>query len=107
MSEAQERSERMAVVARLKDGADAQARELIAQGPPFEPSTMGFDRVAVYLSPGEVIFTFEGRDAARRLADVVDDMVVSASFSAWAPLLEGTPKLAHESYIWEAEDETV
>ena len=106
MGETQERSEQVAVVARLREGADARARELIAQGPPFDPRGMGFDRLAVYLSPGEVIFHFEGRDAAQKLADVIDDMVVSASFGAWASLLEGTPRLAHESYFWEAEDQT-
>lgn len=52
MPEAEERSNQMVVIARLKEGTDAQARELI----------------------------------------------VSASFSHWAARLEGTPKLAHESY---------
>ena len=103
--EVEERSEQVAVVARLREGAVAQARELIAQGPPFDPTAMGFDRLAVYLSPGEVIFHFEGTDAARKLADVMDDMVVSAAFGAWASLLEGTPRLAHESYFWEAKDQ--
>jgi hypothetical protein len=103
LNEAEERSNQVAVVARLKDGAEARARELIAQGPPFDPQEMGFDRLAVYLSPGEVVFRFEGRGAAQKLADVLDDMVVSASFSAWAPLLDGTPRLAHESYFWEAQ----
>jgi hypothetical protein len=106
LSDTEERSEQVAVVARLRDGADARARELIAQGPPFDPQGMGFDRLAVYLSPGEVIFHFEGSGAAQKLADVIDNMVVSASFSAWAPLLEGTPRIAHESYFWEAENQT-
>lgn len=92
----------MAVVARLREGTAARARELIAEGPPFDPRELGFDRLAVYLSPCEVIFHFEGKGAAQKLADVIDDMVVSASFSAWAPLLEGTPSIAHESYFWDA-----
>jgi hypothetical protein len=102
LAETEERSSQVAVVARLREGTEARARELIAQGPPFDPREMGFDSLAVYLSPGEVIFHFEGRDAAQKLADVIDDMVVSASFSGWAPLLEGTPRLAHESYFWES-----
>lgn len=106
MPDTEERAGQVAVVARLREGVDAQARELIAGGPPFDPREMGFNRLAVYLSPGEVIFHFEGKDAAQKLADVIDDMVVSASFGAWAPLLEGTPRLAHESYFWEAEDQT-
>jgi hypothetical protein len=106
LGETEERAGQVAVVARLREGTSERARELIAQGPPFDPKGMGFDRLAVYLSPGEVIFHFEGKGAAQKLAGIVDDMVVSASFSAWAPLLEGTPKLAHESYFWQAEDQT-
>ena len=106
MGETEERSNQVAVVARIREGTGARARELIAQGPPFDPRELGFGSLAVYLSPGEVIFHFEGKDAAQKLADLIDDMVVSASFSAWAPLLEGTPKLAHESYFWEAGNQT-
>jgi hypothetical protein len=106
LPEAEERSNQVAVVARLREGTDARARELIAQGPPFDPGEMGFDRLAVYLSPGEVVFHFEGKGAAQKLANVLDDMVVSASFSPWASLLDGMPKLAHESYFWEAENRT-
>jgi hypothetical protein len=106
LGDTEERSSQAAVVARLREGTEERARELVAQGPPFDPREMGFDRLAVYLSPGEVVFHFEGEGAAQKLADVIDDMVVSASFSGWAPLLEGTPRLAHESYFWEAEDQT-
>lgn len=93
---------RVVVVARLKRGARDQAAELIAAGPPFEPGALGFERHAVYLSPEEVVFLFEGQSAARRLADMIDDMVTSASFSAWARLLRGTPRIAHEHYFWKA-----
>ena len=93
-------SERVAVVAQLKKGSAEGARELIEVGPPFDPQTMGFDRHSVYLSQNDVVFVFEGENAARKLASVVDNMVVSASFSSWAPLLEGTPQLAHELYHW-------
>jgi hypothetical protein len=102
LSKTENRSERVAVVARLKEGADARAREIVAQGPPFDPSAIGFDRLAVYLSPGEVVFQFEGEGGRQKVAEVIDDMVVSASFSAWASLFEGTPRLAHELYFWEA-----
>lgn len=102
LPEADEGSERVAVVVRLREAASDRARELIAEGPPFDPRRMGFERHRVFLSPEEVIFMFEGPDATRRLAEMVDDMVVSASFSAWAPLLEGTPRLAHETYSWDA-----
>jgi hypothetical protein len=95
-----EGAERILVVARLKEGTHDRAAELIAAGPPFDPGALGFERNAVYLSDREAIFLFEGAEAGRKLADVVDDMVTSASFSAWAPILEGTPRLAHEFYFW-------
>jgi hypothetical protein len=88
------------VVARLKKGAHDEAKELVAGGPPFEPGELGFERHGVYLSSEEVVFFFEGPSAARRLADMIDDMVTSASFGAWAPLIKGTPRIAHEHYFW-------
>jgi hypothetical protein len=95
---------RIVVVARLKEGSHDQAAELIAAGPPFDPEALGFERHAVYLSAREVVFFFEGPSAARQLANMVDDMVTSASFSAWARILDGTPTLAHEFYFWQATD---
>jgi hypothetical protein len=50
--------EQLAIVARLKSGAEPRARELIASGPPFDPAESGFDRHAVYLSVDEVVFVF-------------------------------------------------
>jgi hypothetical protein len=98
-----ETAERVVVVARLKPDAHDQATELIAAGPPFEPDAVGFARHAVYLSSEEVVFLFEGPSAARRLAETIDDMVTSASFSAWARLIRGTPRIAHERYFSEPE----
>jgi hypothetical protein len=45
---------------------------------------------------------FEGPGIEGRVRDLVDDPVRSAAFSIWAPLLEGTPVLAHEEFHWEA-----
>ena len=95
-----ETAPRVVVVARLKRGAHDQAKELIASGPPFEPGELGFERHGVYLSSEEVVFLFEGPSAARRLADMINDMVTSAPFGAWAPLIKGTPRIAHEHYFW-------
>jgi hypothetical protein len=95
-----ETAPRVVVVARLRQGGYEKAKGLIAGGPPFEPGQLGFERHAVYLSSEEVVFLFEGPSAARRLADMIDDMVTSASFGAWASLIKGTPRIAHEHYYW-------
>ena len=97
-----ENANRVVVIAQLKHGARDQAADLIAAGPPFEPSGLGFERHGVYLSSEEVVFVFEGPSAARHLADMINTMVTSASFSAWAPLIKGTPRIAHEHYFWKS-----
>jgi len=58
----------------------------------------------VYVSSHEAIFLFEGPDVARDVAGLVDDMAVSAAFSAWGPLVAGTPRLAHQAYFWEGDE---
>lgn len=93
--------DRLVVVARLIPGSAAKAAQLIDQGPPFEPEETGFTRHSVYLSEGEAVFLFEGPGVEWLVDEIVDDPVRSAAFSAWAPLLEGSPRLALERYHWE------
>jgi hypothetical protein len=92
---------RIAVVAPLRRGTVERARELVAAGPPFDPTAIGLTRHAVFVSPREVVFLFEGPDVLRRLGGVIDDMAISASFAAWGPILTGTPRLARQAYGWE------
>jgi hypothetical protein len=93
--------ERLAVTARLRPGTAEDAARLIGEGPPFDPAEAGFDRHAVFLGNDYVIFVFEGEDAGRRVAELVNDPVRAAALSSWAPYLEGTPALAREAYTWE------
>lgn len=93
--------QRIAVIARLKEGAADRARELLDQGPPFDPGTLGFDRHAVYVSEDEVLFIFEGARVGalvRTLSGAGPE--ARRAFSAWEPLLEGLPRLAQEAYFW-------
>jgi hypothetical protein len=99
-----ETADRVVVLARLREDSHDRAKVLIGEGPPFDPGKLGFERHDVYLSSDQVVFLFEGPSAARRLADMIDDMVTSASFSAWAPLLKGTPTIAHEHFYWTASE---
>jgi hypothetical protein len=39
--------ERVAVIAKLKEGAAEQAAALVRRGPPFDPGESGFERHAV------------------------------------------------------------
>jgi hypothetical protein len=95
----------VAIIARLKDGAEPRAAELLAKGPPFDPAERGFERHAVYLSATEVVFVFEGRD----VDSIVDDMIaepfswlLSAALDEWRALVEESPRIARPAYFWEA-----
>lgn len=94
--------ESFVVVAPLKPNTQDQARDLIAQGPPMDLEASGLTRHSVYLSANEVIFLFEGPDAQRVVEGMVNDPVMSAQFSAWGPLLDGTPFTARRVFDWSA-----
>jgi hypothetical protein len=95
-------NERVAVVATLRPGSRERAAEIVAKGPPYGLALAGFRQHSVFLSDGAVIFVFEGRGVEERLRDLVNDPARSAAFSAWAPLLDGTPVLAREGFYWKA-----
>ena len=88
------------IVARLLPGKNADAQQLLGHGPPFDPEELGFHRHSVFLTASEVVFLFEAPDVEWIVDDVVNDPVVSAAFSAWRPLLDGPPRLAHERFAW-------
>jgi hypothetical protein len=102
--------EQLAIVARLKPGAEPKARELIASGPPFDPTESGLDRHTVYLSADEVVFVFEGPEVEWIVDKLVDDpfhWVVTEALEQWRPLLEDQPRIARPAYAWQRENAAV
>jgi hypothetical protein len=98
--------EQIAIVARLKSGAEPRAAELIAQGPPFDPAESGFVRHTVYLSADEVVFIFEGKEVEWALDRLVDEPFhwpMGDALDEWRPLLEGNPRIARSVYSWSAD----
>lgn len=96
--------ERLAIVARLKEGSEPRAGELIARGPPFDPEATGFERHAVYLSATEVVFLFEATEVEWLVEELVDDpfrLVVAEAMDEWRPLIDGPPRIAREAFFWE------
>jgi hypothetical protein len=95
----------VAIVARLKNGAEPRAAELLEKGPPFDPAERGFERHAVYLSATEVVFVFEGPQVDSMLDDLVGEpfsWLVSAALDEWRALVDGPPRIARAAYAWEA-----
>lgn len=98
--------ERFAIIARLKTGSNAEAAELIAAGPPFDPGAVGLEAHSVYLTQDSVVFVFEGRQAGSVVADIVDDPFRSPVFEAWAAFLDDAPQIARQAYHWQRERTT-
>ena len=95
--------EQLAIVARLRAGTERRAAELLAKGPPFDPDESRLDRHAVYLSAGEVVFVFEGREVEWIVEELVDDPLrplAADALEEWRPLVEGEPRIARPAYAW-------
>ena len=84
----------------LKPGALERARELLAQGPPFDPEAAGLERHLVFLTNREVVFLFEAstQSVSERLEVTVD---LWTAHSDWKELVAGRPRLAENAYAWE------
>jgi hypothetical protein len=98
--------EQIAIIARLRSGVEPRAAELIAHGPPFDPSQSGIERHAVYLAADEVVFVFEGNEVEWIVDGLVDDPFdwpVIGALDEWRPLLEGNPRIARPMFTWTRE----
>ena len=96
--------ERLAVIARLKPGAEVRGEKLIARGSPFDPKESGFARVSVYLSASEVMFVFEAHEVESLVEALIDDpfqSMVEEALDASRPLVDGEPRIARAKFFWE------
>lgn len=92
---------RLVVVAPLKPGAEARARELLNEGPPFDLEGSEFDSHEVFVTPQEVVFLFEGQETLNLTAG--DPGLLSAA-KAWAECLEGRPRIARSAFSWKRDE---
>ena len=96
--------DRVALVARLKPGSEERAAELIGHGPPFDPAERGFDRHTVYLSAGEVVFVFEGKEVEWMLDEMVSGVSerdLPPALEQWRDLVDGPPRIARAAFVWD------
>jgi hypothetical protein len=88
---------RLVVVAPLKLGAEARARELLDEGPPFDLEGSAFDAHEVFVTPQEVVFVFEGNET---LILTAGDPAIMRAAKAWADCLDGRPRIARSAFSW-------
>ena len=95
--------ERVAIIVRLKPGAETRAAELISAGPPFDPEASGFERHTVFLSATEVMFVFEAHQVEWLVDALVDEpfhWMLNEAMETWRPLVDGPPRIAREVFSW-------
>jgi hypothetical protein len=95
--------ERIAIIAHLKAGAEPEAQELVAAGPPFDPDQVGLTRHTVYLSAGDVVFVFEGHEVEWLIDGLATDPFrweASAALEQWRGLVEGPARIARAAFDW-------
>jgi hypothetical protein len=92
-----EGNEQVAVVLPLRAGRLWRARELVAQGPPFDPAVLRLRKHEVYLTEAEAIFVFEGRNVRRMIERLTHDPTLWQAGLAWRSCIGGRPRLITET----------
>ncbi len=89
--------EEVAVIVPLKKGRMAQAKELVAHGPPFDPAALGLTRHDVFLTADKAIFVFAGAHVRAKLERMTRDPTLWRVGIAWRGCIGGRPRLAAAS----------
>ena len=96
--------EGVVVIARFDPERAAEVRKLLEQGPPSALAESTLDRHAVYLSPHEVVFVFEGPDIEWETEDIADEFLepgIRTTLAAWRALSEEEPRVGRPVFTWE------
>jgi hypothetical protein len=100
LSQGDDRSERVIVVANVKEGMRGRLRALIAQGPPFDVETSGLSRHEVLLAEDSVVFVFQGRQITESIERLLQNPELWKQAPRWGACLAGPPQLAEVAYAW-------
>lgn len=90
--------EQVVVVLPLRKGRLSRAKELVAQGPPFDPAVLGLARHEVFLSEAEAIFVFEGRNVGRKFERLTRDPTLWQAGLAWRSCVGGRPRISSDTF---------
>jgi hypothetical protein len=94
------RLKRLVVVAPLKPGAYERAKELVAEGPPFDLAGTSFERHDVFLTRREVVFVFAGPDVRVIPEELIAGSAMGRAAAAWKDCLAERPRIADEVFSW-------
>ena len=96
--------ERVAIIARLKEGSEQRAAELVGAGPPFDLSGTGIVRHSIYTSACEAVFVFEGHEVEWIVDELIDEPFhyeLHRALEQWREIVDGQPRVARERFGWQ------
>ncbi len=99
--------ERVAIIARLKEGSEQRAVDLVGAGPPFDLADTGIVRHRIYVSPTEVVFVFEGREVEWIVDQLIDEPFhyeLHRALEQWREIVDGRPRVARERFGWQLDE---
>jgi hypothetical protein len=92
---------RLALVVPLKPDSHDAVRDILAQGPPFDPEQIpGLDRHDVFLSRDEAVFVFDSDGGADALAPLLTEPDFLKTAVSWREHIAGPPRVAETVYAW-------
>ena len=99
--------ERVAIIARLKEGSERRAAELVKAGPPFDLTETGIVRHSIYISAHEAVFVFEGHQVEWIVDKLIDEPFhyeLRRALEQWREIVEGAPHVARERFGWQLDE---
>ncbi len=99
--------ERVAIVARLKEGSEQRAADLVGAGPPFDLTDTGIVRHSIYISAGEAVFVFEGHEVEWIVDELIDGPFhheLQRALEHWKEIVDGRPRVARERFGWQLDE---
>lgn len=93
-TEPMEAADELDLIVPLRPGAQQRVRELIADGPPFDPAALNLQRHEVLLGPEDVIFAFEGPQIRQTLERTLSQPVLWKAGVAWRRCIAGRPRIS-------------
>jgi hypothetical protein len=99
--------ERVAIIARLKEGSERRAVELVRAGPPFDLSGTGIVRHSIYVSATNVVFVFEGHEVEWIVDQLIDEPFryeLHRALEQWREIVDGQPQVARERFGWQLDE---
>jgi hypothetical protein len=91
---------RVAVVVPIRRGSSDRARELVAEGPPFDLESLGLERHDVFVGEREVVFLFGGDSAPAAVEALSHNPAVLKAALRWRGILAGPPRLLQQRFGW-------